>query len=341
MADSTPPVDGGPGVADGMEVPFTPKVDQGGNSSISLVLAVVALLAAMIVPIFFLFRTQKNEETKMNAADRAAEAKEAAAAAKKQAKLERGTGKKKKGALSRMKKGGSGLDADAAAAGGGGDDDEEEEEEAPKKVAEKKADQPAGMEEKIAAIEADRERLGDKETKRRLKDVEREAKQLAREEKERVEAEALAKAKQEEYDQWKDMFSVDDAGEEGEAAVEEEGLLERFIVYMKEQKVTVLEEIAAEFKLRVQDVIERVNALERMGHITGVIDDRGKFIYITTSEMEAVAKYVQRKGRVRISALAMESNKLIDLQPKKQEVVDDAEAEPEGEKEGGGAAAAG
>ena len=277
MADSTPPVDGGPGVADGMEVPFTPKVDQGGNSSISLVLAVVALLAAMIVPIFFLFRTQKNEETKMvraarcisrslalrtqssrdkpstpshhhcvrsssrvsqNAADRAAEAKEAAAAAKKQAKLERGTGKKKKGALSRMKKGGSGLDADAAAAGGGGDEDEEEEEEAPKKVAEKKADQPAGMEEKIAAIEADRERLGDKETKRRLKDVEREAKQLAREEKERVEAEALAKAKQEEYDQWKDMFSVDDAGEEGEAAVEEEGLLERFIVYMKEQKVS-------------------------------------------------------------------------------------------------------
>ena len=105
--------------------------------------------------------------------------------------------------------------------------------------------------------------------------------------------------------------------------------------------MTVLEEIAAEFKLRVQDVIERVNALERMGHITGVIDDRGKFIYITTSEMEAVAKYVQRKGRVRISALAMESNKLIDLQPKKQEVVDDAEAEPEGEKEGGGAAAAG
>ena len=129
------------------------------------------------------------------------------------------------------------------------------------------------------------------------------------------------------------MFSVDEAGEEAESAVEEEGMLERFITYMKEHKVTVLEEIAAEFKLRVQDVIQRVQALERMGHVTGVIDDRGKFIYITTVEMEAVAKYVQRKGRVRISTLAMESNKLIDLQPKRKEIsaADDDDSEKQGD----------
>ena len=159
----------------------------------------------------------------------------------------------------------------------------------------------------------------------------------AREEKARQEAEALAKAKQEEYDKWKDMFSVDEAGEEAESAVEEEGMLERFITYMKEHKVTVLEEIAAEFKLRVQDVIQRVQALERMGHVTGVIDDRGKFIYITTVEMEAVAKYVQRKGRVRISTLAMESNKLIDLQPKRKDI--SAADDDDSEKQGGAAAA--
>ena len=57
-----------------------------------------------------------------------------------------------------------------------------------------------------------------------------------------MEAEALAKAKQEEYDKWKDMFSVDEAGEEAGGDAEEDGLLERFISYMKEQKVTVLEE---------------------------------------------------------------------------------------------------
>ena len=36
--------------------------------------------------------------------------------------------------------------------------------------------------------------------------------------------------------------------------------------------------------------------------------------------MDAVAKYVQRKGRVRISTLAQESNRLIDLKAKKLEV---------------------
>tara|TARA_B100000524_G_C23345618_1_gene260104 strand:- start:201 stop:395 length:195 start_codon:yes stop_codon:yes gene_type:complete len=53
-----------------------------------------------------------------------------------------------------------------------------------------------------------------------------------------------------------------------------------------------------------------------MGYITGVVDDRGKFIYIAQDELEAVAKYLNKKGRVRISDLAHESNKLVDLNPK-------------------------
>ena len=37
-----------------------------------------------------------------------------------------------------------------------------------------------------------------------------------------------------------------------------------------------------------------------MGHLTGVIDERGKFIFITKDEM-LTSKFVQKKGRVRIS----------------------------------------
>ena len=155
-----------------------------------------------------------------------------------------------------------------------------------------------------------RRREEEKDAKRRAKDADREAREKAREEAEKERAAALAKAKQEEYDAWKDMFSVDGAGEDATGGVEEEGLLERFLQSMKEHKVAVLDELATEFGLRVQDVIERVQALERMGHITGVIDDRGKFIYISKSEMSEVAKFVRRKGRVRISTLAQESNRL-------------------------------
>ena len=280
-----------------------------------------------------------------DAADAAIRAREDAALAKKQAKLDRGQGKKKKGGLARMKKGGSMLEAEAATGGGGGGDDDDDDDDddnddgaaGSSKKSQRKAEHREQVEARAAQVEAMREKESEKDAKRRSKEAEREAKALAREEKARQEAEALAKAKQEEYDKWKDMFSVDEAGEEAESAVEEEGMLERFITYMKEHKVTVLEEIAAEFKLRVQDVIQRVQALERMGHVTGVIDDRGKFIYITTAEMEAVAKYVQRKGRVRISTLAMESNKLIDLQPKRKEI---STAEDDDSEKPGGAAAA-
>lgn len=52
--------------------------------------------------------------------------------------------------------------------------------------------------------------------------------------------------------------------------------------------MVLLEELAATFKLRTHDTIDRVTRLEKDGRITGVIDDRGKFIYITPDEMDKV-----------------------------------------------------
>lgn len=48
------------------------------------------------------------------------------------------------------------------------------------------------------------------------------------------------------------------------------------------------------------------------------MDDRGKYIYISSDEMKAVADYVKREGRVSISHLASRSNQFIDLEPKLQ-----------------------
>lgn len=49
----------------------------------------------------------------------------------------------------------------------------------------------------------------------------------------------------------------------------------------------------------------------------GVIDDRGKFIYITMDELKAVAAYIQERGRVSISELARASNSLINIKVEK------------------------
>lgn len=57
-----------------------------------------------------------------------------------------------------------------------------------------------------------------------------------------------------------------------------------------------------------------------LGRLSGVMDDRGKYIYISQEEMQAVADYIKRQGRVSISHLASKSNQFIDLEPKAQYV---------------------
>lgn len=65
----------------------------------------------------------------------------------------------------------------------------------------------------------------------------------------------------------------------------------------------------------LQDAIDRIKTLQEEGQLTGVIDDRGKFIYITKDEYEAVAKFIKQRGRVSISELAESMNRLINLNP--------------------------
>lgn len=60
-----------------------------------------------------------------------------------------------------------------------------------------------------------------------------------------------------------------------------------------------------------------MQTLEQEGRITGVMDDRGKFIYISREEMAAVADFIKSKGRVAISELAAMSSKFIDLEQRR------------------------
>ncbi|MQL95518.1 hypothetical protein Taro_028174 [Colocasia esculenta] len=154
---------------------------------------------------------------------------------------------------------------------------------------------------------------------RRKKDEEREAQERLMEE------EALArKAKEEEsaaleFEKWKGEFSVDAEGTtENEIQNGGQDLLSDFVEYIKKQKCVPLEDLAAEFKLRTQECINRITSLESMARLSGVMDDRGKYIYISPEEMKAVADFIKREGRVSISHLASKSNQFIDLEPKPQ-----------------------
>ena len=176
----------------------------------------------------------------------------------------------------------------------------------------------------VARQAAQRQQEEEKEAKnlrRAAKDERYRAKEAEREERERQEKEALEALRKEqeakeneEFDKWKDMFTVESEGTvEQEIQAESQGLLQEFIEYIVSKKVVVLEELAAEFGLRTQDVISRVQALETMGRITGVMDDRGKFIYISPEEMTKVAEYINSQGRVAISDLAKKSNEFVKM----------------------------
>ncbi|RDY00905.1 DDRGK domain-containing protein 1, partial [Mucuna pruriens] len=151
---------------------------------------------------------------------------------------------------------------------------------------------------------------------RRLKDEEREAQERMLEEEARAQKAKEEEAAALEFEKWKGEFSVDDEGTLEEVQDSTTDLLANFVEYIKKHKCVPLEDLAAEFKLRTQECINRITSLE--SRLSGVMDDRGKFIYISQEEMKAVADYIKRQGRVSISHLASKSNQFIDLEPKAQ-----------------------
>lgn len=56
----------------------------------------------------------------------------------------------------------------------------------------------------------------------------------------------------------------------------------------------------------VLQVVKKLTELDASGQLPGVIDDRGKFVYITKEEMDKIASFIKRRGRVNIDDIAKE-----------------------------------
>lgn len=181
---------------------------------------------------------------------------------------------------------------------------------------EAKAAKRAEREAELEAREEKKEREAMMEEERRKKEELLAAEMKAREEEERRVKEEKERQELEEYLALKASFQVEEEGFEEETNEDEaQNKLHTFIDYIKSQKVVLLEDLAAHFKMKTQDVINRVQDLMSQQILVGVIDDRGKFIHITREELESVAKFMKRRGRVSISDLVENSNRLINLRP--------------------------
>lgn len=142
-----------------------------------------------------------------------------------------------------------------------------------------------------------------------------EAEDKAKEEEEKRAKEENERKEHEEYLKMKEAFQVEEEGYEEGDQEDSQNLLQEFVNYIKDNKVVIIEDLAARFKLKTQACLDRIKDLQHDDILTGVIDDRGKFIYVSKGEMEAVAKFIRQRGRVSIAELAESSNQLINLIP--------------------------
>jgi len=169
-----------------------------------------------------------------------------------------------------------------------------------------------------------REQMEEYLKQKKLREIEKEKIQLERDlkrkEDEAKENEIIQKMKEdkekkeaEEFAKWEKMFQVKEEGVSKEEFNEK--VITEFINYVKLRKVVSLEDIAGTFKISSKEVVNRLNDLEACGRICGVIDDRGKYIFITDKELSNIEKYFLNKGRVSKSDLVTQCNKLIRFEP--------------------------
>uniref|UniRef100_A0A671UBA4 DDRGK domain-containing protein 1 n=1 Tax=Sparus aurata TaxID=8175 RepID=A0A671UBA4_SPAAU len=155
-----------------------------------------------------------------------------------------------------------------------------------------------------------------REQERRQEDERERLLEQRQEEDERRAKEEQDRREEEEYLKLKASFVVEDQGEEEQLTEDQSrNLLQEFIQHIESSKVVLLEDLASHFGMRTQDAINRLQDLLAEGSLTGVIDDRGKFISITPEELDSVARFIRQRGRVSITELAQASNSLINLMP--------------------------
>lgn len=185
------------------------------------------------------------------------------------------------------------------------------------KKKEKKAEQ-------AAAQQAKAERNKEKDEKQAKKDAIQAEKDKAhakldakREQEQKKAKDEKAREERAKEEKLKEMFAVDAEGD-GEAALGEPGAVERFVDFVKIRKAVELEDLAAQFRIKTQSAVDRLQDLEKLGQISGIFDDRGKFIYITAEEMQEVTAWLQQAGRIDRAALVEACNRLVSLEPAKE-----------------------
>ncbi|EKX73302.1 conserved hypothetical protein [Theileria equi strain WA] len=168
----------------------------------------------------------------------------------------------------------------------------------------------------------------EKKRQKALQDEEREEKEkilrkkqeileAKRAEQEKLRKEQEQKRLEEEEKAYKELTSKFVIEREGVYTPDVEFSIEDFIEFITSKKLCNVEELSTRFSLKAEDVVKRINELEEQDRIFGLLDDQGRYIYITQNEVDSILSHIKR-GRVHKSDLAPYFNSVISLEPTKK-----------------------
>ena len=204
-----------------------------------------------------------------------------------------------------------------------------------KKLTKKEQAKMLKKQEKAEQREQIRQMLEAKKLKEQEKEREMLIKEKLKEEEKKKLEETLQKVKEEQqkkddeiYNQWKDMIKIGEEGE-GRRDFSDENVINEFLNYIKIRKVVSLEDLSGVFKISPNELVEKLNQFENEGRILGIIDDRGKYIYVTEKEMSMIENLFMRRGRINKGDLIKEFNKIIKFEPTEEDKIKIAQEQKE------------
>jgi len=138
---------------------------------------------------------------------------------------------------------------------------------------------------------------------------------------EREEAEEALRAEQEALDvAWMKTIIVGARGDNSEPSKDsiEEKRREKIVAmlsHIKEVKVARITTLSSKFAMTSDQVVASIREAEGLGLLTGVMDERGKYIHVEETEVDALRGFIKQRGRVTIEQLvdATKTQRLVDF----------------------------
>ena len=132
------------------------------------------------------------------------------------------------------------------------------------------------------------------------------------------------------------MFSVEEVGQhklsEDEERKKIQALNRQLIAVLRKNKLSLLQDLSHKFKLSTKDMVSKIQELEQASSISGIFDERGKYLVIEGDEWQSIKNYITARGRVKKTDIMTECAKLIKIPDYVEEDLLELVKEGEGEQ---------